>query len=103
VRAAFPDWSGNVVARQVAEQKLAGVSQEEIEDDRSEAGDHADRDAQQQPLLQVARLPDRRAESSAGSANRGDVGLGVILRRFRHAADLTNDVRTPPIAPSFQA
>jgi hypothetical protein len=48
--AALPDGPRDVVTRQVAEQKLAGVFQCDVEDDRSDAGNEADRDAQQQPL-----------------------------------------------------
>ena len=55
----------------------------------------ADREAQQQPLLQVARLPDRGPESAARGGGRGHRGLGFVLRRLAHRS------RNPGIGPSY--
>ncbi|CFE53177.1 Uncharacterised protein [Mycobacterium tuberculosis] len=43
--AALPNGSGNLIVREVAEQKLAGVFQREVEDDGAQAGNDTDRDA----------------------------------------------------------
>src|SRR5689334_14363803 len=66
--AAVADRLGNVVAREMAEQEAAGVVEREVEDDRTEAGDDADGNPENQPLTQIPRPPDESAYRAAGFA-----------------------------------
>ena len=94
VAATLSERRREVVARQVAEQKLCGVFQRDIKHDRTEAGNDTDRDAQQEPLAQVARRADRCAEASAGGGGRGRCGVSVaglrpqVPNRLTHQAIL---------------
>lgn len=71
--AALSERRREVVARQVAEQKLCGAFQREIKDHRTEAGNDTDRDAQQEPLAQPAlRIAEpKRPPAAAGGAAAG--------------------------------
>jgi hypothetical protein len=56
---------GDVVAGQIAQQKFAGVPQRQVKDDRAQAGDNTDHDAQDEPLAQIPRIPDECAQPAA--------------------------------------
>ena len=89
--ATLSDGGWDVIARKVPEQKFFRVLQREIEDNRSETGNDADRDAQQEPLAQVARLSDRCAEAAACGGGRGHCGLGFLFGLLAHNVRLTRD------------
>ena len=61
---------GQVVAGHIAQQKMSGVAQRQIENDGAEAGDHTDDDAQQQPFVEVFEISDEAAQSTAALGDR---------------------------------
>jgi len=50
---ALDEWGGQVVSGHIAQQKMGGVSQRQVETDGTETGDDADDDAQQEPFKDI--------------------------------------------------
>ncbi len=73
----FDQGGGDVVIGQIAQQEPTGVFQRQVEDDRAEAGDDADHDAEQQPFVEVLEVADETAHPST------TVGSGAFCLQHR--------------------
>ena len=78
VAAALAQRRRQVVARQIAEQKLAGVFQREVENDGAQAGDDADRDPSSNHLADIPR-PDAAPNRPPAAIGGAIVGLRGVL------------------------